>query len=745
MSSTRSRLEGDHRLIGRRGVATYGFRVLSGMDVQVQITAGGNGQVRLRAADRGLAVQPVRGGVRTYTLTVRTPYQPAIQTLQVRVEAGRRGRVVLYGITVRATQRDEDGDGIGDSTERLLGAPASALKPKLAPPRVEAPATILTESVVNRLVPLSGEYRADPFSIVYLRCALLTGMLSGRAEPVPLTIDPMLELLQRDLRTHQRVLFSTLVATLMVPSVRPIIDLEQLDAPPDYAALVWSAAQAVDAMAEREAGTLDAGLEGIGVLASGWESADTAAVLAVALPLVRAGVPVQFWTPQRLVSRPDWGNLRLLIWTPEAVPIENMAALDSIANWVRSGGWLFVVGMPARDSQGVDSPTTLQALLARLGLNVSLAAMPDSGESPAWQEIARHGTQPEQGTLNRRWVDIDLSPYAGQTVYVRFSDSLPDTGFGACVRQVRLEADGRVLTAFQVGTSVEQLFLYAHSESLLNANGERVADGSAWFVYRFPLPAATRLTLQVEIAQEWRIELSLQPPYLERVLTRQRPDLPMLTLRHDERVVACSLQNAEVLYQLNDSPVGVLHMVGRGGVVLLGVSSGAFANSPNGESQLRQLVRYIIGRAGVRYRERARFTLQRGDWLAAFGTYRLTVLRGTYLDVLDPMLPIQTDVVLEPRTPRLLLRVDTRLQRANLLHTNAQMVLRHETVRSLSYLMRGAEGVPGFARISLGSLKGQVQLLDPLGRPAPVKVERAGRTVLIRWNMSASGHVLIVR
>jgi hypothetical protein len=757
LGSTHSRLVGDHRLIGRRGTVRYGFRLLSGMDVQIQLTAGGSGRVRVRVGERGLTLYPIRGQVRTHTLTMRTPLQPPIQQLEVAIEAERRGRVVLYGLNLRATQRDEDGDGIGDSTERLLGAPASALLPRRAE-GVAMPAWRVSEGIVNAPIPIGGEYQVDPFARMFLACAALAGAQSNRSTPHLIGIEPMQELLANDPREHPRVYFSTLTAALMFPTTRPVISLPS-EASADYTATLLSALQAVEAMAERREAELDAGMEGIGMLwfepSAPSEDRPSHELLTVAMPLVRAGIPLQPISPSRLANPAALSPLRLLIWMAEVVPLPGEDEAAVLADWVRRGGWLLIIGAPASSLHGTTAvdTTSLPALAALLGLNLKLSDLSDGADGVAWQEVARHGSQPERGTLNRRWVEIDLSRYSGQTVYLRFSDSLPDTGWGARLRQVRLEADGRTLTAFYPGTVVERLFLYAHSKSLLTRTGERVADGDAWFVYRVALPRASHLLLRVELAQEWRVERSLQPPFPERMLVRQRTDLPMLTLRHGERLVAYELAGAETLYLYTPSgerlsspaTVGVLQTAGRGGIVLLGFSGRAFGNSPNGEMQLRQLIRFVVGRAGQRYRERARFAVRCGDWVVAYGTYRMTLLRGTYLDVLDPRLPILTDVPLEPRVPRLLLRVEEQLKRPGLLHTNAQRVLQHETAHQLAYLLKGPEGVAGVARLSIRNLQGQVQLLDSWGRSVPMNVERSGATLLVRWHISEAGHVLIVR
>jgi hypothetical protein len=137
-------------------------------------------------------------------------------------------------------------------------------------------------------------------------------------------------------------------------------------------------------------------------------------------------------------------------------------------------------------------------------------------------------------------------------------------------------------------------------------------------------------------------------------------------------------------------------------------------------------------------------SLRRGEWVAAYGTYRTTTLRGTYLDALDPRLPILTDPPLNPRTPRLLLQVDNRLRNGGLLHTNAQVLLRREGGGQAAYLLRGLEGVNGVARLAIRGLQGRVSLTDTLGNPLPHNAEREGGTLLVRWNLSPDGQVLTI-
>jgi hypothetical protein len=476
-------------------------------------------------------------------------------------------------------------------------------------------------------------------------------------------------------------------------------------------------------------------------------------MLALGVPLVNAGIPLTMHSMQRLPERALPRSLRLLLWTPETVKPLREAELRALAEWVQSGGWLFVVGgangydaIPDMPWQQAGQPTPVHWLLQMLGKPLTLeTVLPEPAPPEAWRTLGVHGTEPAQGVFNRRWVDIDLSDYRGQTVFVRFSDSIPDTGWGALLRQARLEADGRTLAAFFTGSPAEPLFLHTNHRSRLNTNNERFADRDAFFVYRFPLPQARAITLRLELAQEWRLDISTQPPYREHLVAPTRPDLPTLRLRDDEVITRYQTPDAEPFYTYDGAPVGVSLRAGRGGIVMLGVSGRAFGNAYGGARDWRAIVRHVCGLAGVRYRERARIVARRGEWVAAYGTYRTTTLRGTYLDALDPRLPILTDPPLNPRTPRLLLQVDNRLRNGGLLHTNAQVLLRHETGGQAAYLLRGPEGVNGVARFSLRGLQGRVSLTDTLGNPLPHNAEREGGTLLVRWNLSPDGQVLTVR
>lgn len=968
VQSQRSRLEGGVRLVGNGGRVVYAFRVLGGMDVAIQLELVGSGQVRVRSEGGGLAGCRVVRSVRSYRIQLHIPLQPERQSLQVIIETLRRTQVRIFSLTVEARDRDEDRDGIGDSVERMLGAPANAMRPRQpttprstyqtgadydptldlvtdavilhsfdperlacwkarqypvwimggfrdyasyaeahpehmqrfqdgspfeiggsfylvpTPDRLdwltanylrmveagadgvcpEEPeywadagyepafqrmyaeyyqrawqppheshagrwdADRLKTELINRMVhtilervrafrphvrrmvavhsPLNyalwriclahyglvfgkddlvqdvigqvwsdtirtpilfrGENQPTPFATAFLEYASLAGLVRQSEKRLWFLMDPLSDQPTRPLSEHQSYYFASVVASVMFAEaqgyeVLPWPERIFRNVPPEYATTILSVTRALESISEQRSVSIDAGVEGIGALYSDSTTAMRGApeiapvedLMALTVPLVHAGVPVSMLSFQRVVERTYLRGTNLLLWTPDSVKPIREAEIDPLANWVREGGWLVVVGgtngydaISEQPWRGVGHPTPVQWLLAKCGVRCEMrTVLAESAPSSAWRELARHGDQPQPGTLNRRWVEFDLSAHAGQTVYICFRDSLPQTGWGALVRQVRLEADGRTLTAFYTHTPAESLFLYHQQGSQRNSRGERFADGNAQFSYRFPLPKAQRITLKVEIAQEWLIEISTVPPYAERVLQPVRAEIPQLVARGDESLTLYTLAQGEPFYTYEGEPAGVICRVGRGGVALLGVSGRVFGNMQKGDEVWRAIMRYLCGQANLRYRERARIIAKRGDWVAVWGTYRTTTLRGTYLDVLDPRLTIQSDIPIEPNSARLFLQVEGKLQRAGMLHTNARILLQNETSKMLAYLVRGPEGVAGIARIGIRGLKGQVSLTDTLGNPLLVNTQRESETLLVRWNLSPAGQVLTVR
>lgn len=962
-----TKLVNDRRAVNPNGRAVYSFRLLSGMDVQLKMAIGGTGKLRVLSGKTGLLYQTISGGVQNRAYSFRVPPAPPVQSVQVILETGKGAGLALYAIELKASDRDEDRDGIGDAVERMLGAQAGTLKPLKPvnpattfqtgaayeprldlqtdavivysddPARIEGwrqagyivqtmggfrdytpyaeanPGSVQTrkngepmqiqgsfylaptedrkqkqlnyyqravasgsqavipeepeywaqagyeeffktawrqaygtewqpphESIVTRwqadrlkanlmtqmvheilsdtqqrspnvrrmtavhsplnyalwaicfahhqalLNPLvqevigqvwsdtvrvpvlsDGAWKTESFAMAYLEYASLVGLLRDTGKTLWFLMDPLSDVPDLDVNLLKRYYADTLAAAALFPEVTRYEVLPWPErifgrVPAEYAGTILSAIRALEQIAQQSAQPLDAGSPEIGIIFSDSmvfqrgepEPSHLEDFFGLAIPLVKAGVPLQVLSLERVTEPGYLRRVKVILLSYDYQKPLSPAVHDALVQWVQNGGWLLTTGgtdayndAPGwwRDT-GVNS-SPLKDLMSKMGLQVTTRSVPpETAPENAWKLVAQHGTEPQRNINNRRWVTIDLNPYArtNETVYIRFHDTLPDTGWGPLVRQVRLEGDGRTLAAFYAGTAAEQIFMYTDDGSRLSDQG-RFADGHAAFIYRIPLQKVNNATLNIEIAQEWSLSLSTVPPFNERIVTPNRNDLPRVRMREDEIITLCNLNGGEVIYTFDGQPAGAAKQIGRGGMMLVGIPGRAFGHDPGGADKVRTLVRHIAGRAGLRYRERSRFLLKRGDWHIAYGTLRQTTLRGTYLDVLDPRLTIARDLQLMPGMPRVLLNVENSLKGLKLLHTNARVILSNNSASELNYLLKGPAGTPGVARVATGGKRPKVEAFDPNGSPVPINIDMEGSSMLIRWNMNPQGTLLLIK
>lgn len=135
-----------------------------------------------------------------------------------------------------------------------------------------------------------------------------------------------------------------------------------------------------------------------------------------------------------------------------------------------------------------------------------------------WREVARE-TREIRDSSNRGRYTFDLSPEladgAGEA-YLRFQDSFTSDGWGASIRGVVVRSGGTVVATFEPGTPEEEPYLFDGSRSQIGGEGNRFADGTNFFVYRFRAPAgATRLEVEVEMWNQYLVTASSTPPTRE--------------------------------------------------------------------------------------------------------------------------------------------------------------------------------------------------------------------------------------
>jgi hypothetical protein len=153
-------------------------------------------------------------------------------------------------------------------------------------------------------------------------------------------------------------IFSTLTAALMFPTIRARYFRlpSEWRAPITPLSLLERVASPLRRWQSSREAEWDAGMEGIGMLwsepSAPSEDRPSHELLAVAMPLVRAGIPLQPISPSRLANPAALSPLRLLIWMAEVVPLPGQDEAAVLADWVRRGGWLLIIGAPAPSLHG---------------------------------------------------------------------------------------------------------------------------------------------------------------------------------------------------------------------------------------------------------------------------------------------------------------------------------------------------------------------------------------------------------
>ena len=105
------------------------------------------------------------------------------------------------------------------------------------------------------------------------------------------------------------------------------------------------------------------------------------------------------------------------------------------------------------------------------------------------------------------------------------------------------------------------------------------------------------------------------------------------------------------------------HTVGKGTLVFDASSPAALADRKDGAERVRDLVRQACSAAGLAYHEANHIVLRRGPYVIAAGLEGSTSeeaheLRGRFIDLLAPSLPVVDSVRLTPRRRVLLLDLE---------------------------------------------------------------------------------------
>jgi hypothetical protein len=608
---------------------------------------------------------------------------------------------------------------------------------------------------------LDGIRAERTFETAYLEYSSLWHLVRGTGKKVWFLMDPVEDNPNRTMEDYRSNYEQTLIAALMFPDVARYEAMPWPErifgrVPDPQATQVLSVLSVLQSMSEQKGAKLQAGTSGIATFTadsmmwqraepvrSRWENFD-----GLTYPLLTKGIPVQVLSLDRAHEQGYLNGFKVLLLNYDTMTPPSAQTHRAIKRWVEQGGWLIITGDDSPYAGVADAwwvkagyKSPLEHLFATLWgatLKREPLGMPPM---PSWTTVAREERNITD-LSNRRRYRIDLSSFVREndSVLVRFSDAQPSDGWGAWVTELRLEVDGKPTIRFQVGSPAEKAYLVADASSGL-VGGSRFADGQAFWVYRFPARKGAQAILEVEMGNQFEVCASGQP-WRGRAVVRVNPAHTRLPARFPVRTlstltVTVPPRGAEVLLkdEASGKPVVWRQSLGKGGVLVCALPPEMFASSPEGGELLRALVGLCVP-----FNESGNMVLKRADYTIVRCFERGVTLRGRYVNVLQPALP----VVNNPSVPAggwgLFKAIPDGLKSPAVLHATARMTHLQAGDSTTAFFIKAPSGTTAAVRLyTAGKTLAQVRAWGGEGNAVEVNVRSEGHYLLLNFPNHAEG------
>ncbi|MGC8668460.1 MAG: hypothetical protein ACP5VE_10140 [Chthonomonadales bacterium] len=609
------------------------------------------------------------------------------------------------------------------------------------------------------------------FEVGYLEYSSLYNLVRGTGKRMWFLMDPVEDNPDRPMQDYHINYEQTLIASLMFPQVHnyevmPWPQRVYGRVPPAYATEINTVVGTLCDLWRYPAGSLIAGSPGVGTFyadSMGWQRGDPSpsdydGFYGLCLPFVLRGVPVELLSLDRSAEPGYLDRMKVLLLSYEFLKPASQSINRSLAAWVRQGGSLVVFGGKDPYSDVSDAwwkkagyPSPVDELFAQMGLAARLSdevlAAPGVHPSEMATLLAAAGTY--HNLENRKKYTLDLTPYVQQTgsVSVLFGDATPNDGWGALVASAELRIGSRLAAAFTAGSELETRFLSEDHGSMVNTAG-RFADGNSYWVYRFDnLPRNQRITLTVDMGNGFLVKASPSPPagpVLEAASDTLGAKLAHIRVEGGYEVTPCAQPSgATVLYRLTgtNTPVVWSVPVGKGRLVFAGIAPGWLTLAEQGSLFIRALARYCYGDT---YREASGFVADRGPVKAVRSLGKAVDLEGSYVDLLQPSLPLVQNPTVSAHSWGLYLATGPLAARSpRLLAASGRVRARLETKGLTSVLVQAPADTIGCCRVWTGGrhLLG-AKAFTYYGEPVPVTILPAGDTLLAQYPNNPDGVVL---
>jgi hypothetical protein len=608
---------------------------------------------------------------------------------------------------------------------------------------------------------LDGVRAERTFETAYLEYSSLWHLVRGTGKVMWFLMDPVEDNPNRNMEDYRSNYEQTLIAALMFPQVARYEAMPWPErifgrVPDAQATQVLSVLSVLQSMPEQKGAHLQAGTSGIATFTadsmmwqraepvrSRWENFD-----GLTYPLLTKGIPVQVLSLGRAHEPGYLKGFKVLLLNYDTMTPPSAQTHRAIKRWVEQGGWLIVTGDDSPYAGVADAwwvkagyKSPLEHLFATLWGAMRKREPLGMPPMPSWTTVAREERNITD-LSNRRRYRIDLSPFVREndSVLVRFSDAQPWDGWGAWVAELHVEVDGQTTVRFQVGSPAEKAYLVADASSGV-VGGSRFADGQAFWVYRFPARKGAQVALEVDMGNQFEV-CATGHPWQGRVLVRANPAHTRLPTEFLVRTlstitVTAPPRRAEVLMKDDASgkPVVWRQSLGRGGVLVCSLPPEMFASAPEGGELLRGLVGLCIP-----YTESGNLVLKRGDYTIVRCFERGVTLRGRYVDVLQPDLPVVTNPSVPAGSWGLFKAVAERLKSPTVLHATARITHLQADDKLTAFFIKAPSGTTAAVRLyTAGRTPARVGAWDSGGDAVEVNTRVEGQYLLLNFPNRAEG------
>ncbi len=619
------------------------------------------------------------------------------------------------------------------------------------------------------------------FPLAYVEHSSLVHLLRGTGKPLWALMDPVEDNPDLPMDDYIRNYRETLVASLMFSGVdrfevMPWPTRIYGRVPADYATVINTVVGALADMWRYPAKKIEAGSEGLGVLIADSiayqreepSPSDFDGFYGLSMPFVMHGLPLQVTSLDRCIEPGYLNGLKTLMLSYDYMKPDSPECHAGLADWVKRGGSLVVVGGTDPYSAVADSwwrkaglASPLDDLFARLGLQTRRLREEAAVRSkPAATELLR-GDPSERTLKNRRRYTLDLSPFVKHTgsVCVRFEDVSTGDGWGPYVASTELRINDSLAASFRSGSDLETRFL-ADERNSVCSDEARFADRDGYWVYRFDgLPKDASVKLTVDMGNGFLVSAYAASPanrVIEAVpqqpgtLPAWTPDPVLRRLRVLEGYPMTAYEapaGAQTLYGRTDTgePVVWHAKVGSGSVMFVGIAPAFVTATAQTDRWIRELARKAYETTGESLTTAAGFVARRGPYVAARALAGDITLDGTYVDMLSPGL----NVVEAPEVPAgqaaFYRQVTVGGTTPALLAASGRITAKLETAGTTAFVAHAPSGTTGVARLAAGRRAAAgAKAVTLRGEAVPVSLRNERDTVVLRYANDPDGVVVRV-